>query len=61
MGYYKELDIERIHQEWAEDALLASLQPILDKELLEVREPRKSLEELLKIEKYEVRPESQYN
>jgi len=33
MGYYKELDIERIHQEEDETTLLASMQPVLGEEL----------------------------
>lgn len=34
MGYYKELDIERIHNEEAEIKLLASMQPAFSEDLL---------------------------
>ncbi|MBS1972664.1 MAG: hypothetical protein JSU04_20315 [Bdellovibrionales bacterium] len=34
MGYYKELDIERIHSEEAENRLLASIQPTFSEDLL---------------------------
>ena len=34
MGYYKELDIERLHHEETEALLLASMQPLLSDKLI---------------------------
>jgi len=61
MGYYKELDIERIHQDEETTKIVASQQITLGEVFAKESEPRKSLTALLGIGKYEPVPESQYN
>lgn len=61
MGFYKELDIERIHQEEETAEVLASMQITLNEVFDKKPEPQQSLAFFLGYKKYEFVPESQYN